>query len=191
MHRFTPLLGLCVLLVACGKAPDDTKASADSTASASAPVQELAPGAPAPAATAPKGPALLRVKATVKDDTYKNAPSCMVTFTVENLHDRPLAVFSADFVPMQASTNKELTTATHFAGMSASAANLPLEPGASGQPWKQNILGTGCSGARRAGFFDWTGRLIYTSSAGHQDIQARGIGARPKCWHPSPHLTGA
>lgn len=145
MHRFTPLLGLCVLLVACGKAPDDTKASADSTASASAPVQELAPGAPTPAATAPKGPALLRVKATVKDDTYKNAPSCMVTFTVENLHDRPLAVFSADFVPMQASTNKELTTATHFAGMSASAANLPLEPGASGQPWKQNILGTGCS----------------------------------------------
>jgi len=68
----------------------------------------------------------------------------MVTFAVENLHNKPLAVFSAAFIPTQASTGKELTTATKFAGMTAGAANLPLAPGATGNPWKQNVLGSRC-----------------------------------------------
>ena len=68
----------------------------------------------------------------------------MVTIAVENLHDKPLVVFSAAFVPTQVSTGKVLTTATEFAGISAGVANVPLAPGATGNPWKQNILRTQC-----------------------------------------------
>jgi len=71
-------------------------------------------------------------------------PACMVTFTIENLHDKQLAVFSGTFVPTQVSTGKALTTATKFAGLSAGVAKLPLAPGATGNPWKQNVLGAGC-----------------------------------------------
>ena len=63
------------------------------------------------------GLSLLRLTATVKDEPFENEPAGMVTFVSENLHNKPLAVFSATFIPKQANTGKVLTTATEFAGI--------------------------------------------------------------------------
>jgi hypothetical protein len=143
MHAFTPLIGLCALLAACGQSADTVPPASGSTpAAASVPAPAAAPTTEqaAPAASAK----LLRLNTTVKDEPFKGAPACMVTFTIDNLHSKPLAVFSAGFKPTQASTGKALTTATEFAGISAGVAHLPLAPGATGNPWKQNVLGARC-----------------------------------------------
>lgn len=132
---FAPLFAICLALTACGESVSPAPASPSNATSATT----------EPAASAPKAqPGLLRLKATVKDEPFKGAPACMVTFTIENLHDKPLAVFSAEFKPTQKSNGKALTTATEFAGLKAEVANLPLAPGATGNPWKQNVLGTSC-----------------------------------------------
>ncbi len=138
MRSFAPILGICIVLTACGDSPNDPSVSQASPSSTAA-APEAAPSPPV------AGASLLRLNATVKDEPFRGAPACMVTFTIENLHDKPLAVFSADFKPTQVSTGEELTTATAFAGLSASAANLPLPPAAMGDPCKQNVLGAHCS----------------------------------------------
>ncbi len=144
MRIYAPLIGICILLSACGK-PSDTETASPSASNVPTSASVTAPVATAAPTTAAKGPSLLRLTATVKDDTYQSEPSCWVTIAVENLHDKPLVVFSAAFLPTQVSTGKALTTATEFAGISAGVANVPLAPGATGNPWKQNVLRTQCS----------------------------------------------
>ena len=143
MRTFASMISISMLLCACSK-PAETVAASPSNSAAPAAVSAPPAVAAAATAAATKGPSLLRLKATVKDEPFNSAPACMVTFTIENLHDKQLVVFSADFIPTQASTGKVLTTATAFAGLRAGVANVPLAPGATGNPWKQNVLGAGC-----------------------------------------------
>jgi hypothetical protein len=87
---------------------------------------------------------VLRLTATVESEPYLGQPACMVSFVIENRHDKTLAIFGAPFRSEQVSTGKALTTVTKVAGNRVGVANLPLAPGATGNPWKQNVLGASC-----------------------------------------------
>jgi hypothetical protein len=125
-----------VLFAACGAQAD---------AERTAPADDGAAPAAAAAEASDPGPALLRMNAVAKSEPYLGQPACMVSFTVANLHDRPLALFSAPYTAKQVSTGKALTTATEFAGISVGVANTPLAPGEVSKPWKQNVLGADCA----------------------------------------------
>ena len=87
----------------------------------------------------------LHLRITGTSGTYKRQPSCMTELVVENLSDKPLMLFSADFSPTEAVTGKPLEVVLSMrAGVPYLSPTQPLAPGERGEPWRMNVAGATC-----------------------------------------------
>jgi hypothetical protein len=87
----------------------------------------------------------LHLRVTGTSGTYMRQPSCMTELVVENLSDKPLMLFNADFSPTDAVTGKPLEVVLSMrAGVPYLSPTQPLAPGERGEPWRMNVAGVTC-----------------------------------------------